>query len=290
MAFAGNNRNVNYTPFNKVSFGYSNVLSSYTSVGATDIVEIKIRRQNGITSESHISTPAYGSAISTYNKNQRTWRVKGQKNDVDQVLNQIYYYPETDTNYLNWQVQIVPYRVNYYTQLTQSPPNITDRMWYLTAYEDDGTYIGEEWVTFVEQSDYVYYHPYMTSALPNETMGTGTNGITTLDLGTIGTANMDGRNITVTCEAYTSFTQYPTSWSNSTNNITFYDVDMYIGDKKTETRQGVEKFRFTGSIEECQSLLNNIECNALVAGTYYLKISLLDGLTVNQYSKQITAS
>ena len=98
MAFAGTSRNISYTPFNKQSFGYSNVLSSYTSVGGTDIVEVIIQEAGGITSASHISTPSYGTAISTYNKNQQTWRVKGQKNDVDQVLNQIYYYPETDTN------------------------------------------------------------------------------------------------------------------------------------------------------------------------------------------------
>ena len=287
MAFSGTYQNINYTPFNKVSFGYNNVLSSYTSIGGTDIVEVKISGLSNITSLSHISTPVDESAISTYNKNTKVWRVIGQKNDVDQVLNQIYYYPETDTNYLSWQVssnQIV----NSYTQQTQTPPNIDDRVWYIRAYEGDGSSIGEEWKRFVAQSDYVYYHPYMTSALPNESMADGVSGTTTLNLGTLGTANMDDRNITVTCEAYTSFSG--SSWSGSTTSVLFLDDDMYVGDKKAETPVSPQLFKFTGSIKECQSFLDNIECRSFYPGTYYLKISLLDGLTVNNYSKQLTVT
>lgn len=283
--------NVNYTPFNKKSFTFSDELLGVSSLpNSTDLVEVEIYDVSFPSvslTDAHISTPVVGSAISTYNKGRERWFVKGERDDVNAVLNQVVFYPPPNTNYLNWNVSPTPIQVNQSTQPTQAPPSIPDIEWYTSVKKvSDGTYPKEGWINFQAQSDFVYYHPYMSTLPSNENVTEGT--ITRLDLGTIGTANMTDRNITITCEAYTSFTGGIT-WSNSTNDITFYDDDLYIGDKKSETPQGVEKFRFTGSVAECQSYLNSIECvKSTGSPNIYLKISLLDGLTTNQYSKTVS--
>lgn len=283
---------VNYTPFNKQSFTFSDELLGVGSLpNSTDLVEVEIIQSTSVTlTDAHISTPVVGSAIPTYNKGRERWFVKGERDDVNTVLNQLVFYPPPNSNYLNWNVQPVPYLINYNTQQTQTPPSIPDIQWYVSVKKvSDGTYPVSGWVKFQAVSDFVYYHPYMSTQPPQENIpeGGGSGDITRLNFGTIGTANMTDRNITITCEAYLSFTGGNT-WSNSTNDIIFYDDDLYIGDKKSETPQGVEKFRFTGSVEECQSYLNSIECYKFTNSDVYLKLSLLDGLTTNLYSKRLT--
>ena len=286
MALNGQTTNVSYTPFNKQSFGFSDELLGLSSIpNATDVVKVEIITSVSLTT-GHVSTPVVGTAISTFNKGSRKFFVKGERDDVNAVMNQLFFFPPSNNTYLSWNVQPVPYLIDYTTQQTQTPPSISDIQFYVTVHKEDGTFVDEGWVNFQAQIDFVYYHPYMSVRPTNQNVTEGT--ITRLDLGTIGTANMTDRNITITCEAYTSFTGGNT-WSNSTNDITFYDDDLYIGNKKSETPQGVEKFRFTGSVEECQSYLDSIECVKLSGSpNIYLKISLLDGLTYNLYSKTVS--
>lgn len=286
MALGGNTTNVSYTPFNKQSFGFSNELLGLTSLpNSTDVVTLEISTSATLT-EGHVSTPSVGTAISTFSKGRKTFFVKGERDDVNAVMNQLVFFPPPNNTYLNWNVSSVPRLIGYTTQQTQTPPSISDILFYARVYKADGTFIDEGWVRFQAQIDFVYYHPYMSSY--NQSISVTEGSYTRLDFGNIGTANMTDRNITITCEAFTS---QPDAYNTpiSSTEITFADDDLYIGDKKSETPQGVEKFRFTGSVEECQRYLDSIQCvKSTGSSNIYLRLRLLDGLTNNNYFITLT--
>ena len=277
---------VSFTPWNKVSFGYSDIINadySGTFQNATDIVIVEITYVSGpFDDESHISTPSSGSAVSTYDKQTKTFRVKGQRSDVDAVLNLLNFFPSPDGYNTNWTVPLT-LRINSTTQITQSPPSITTTQLRVKVL-DGSTEVANVTKDFVPvQPTYVYYHPYITSSHPTESVSTGV--WQRLDFSDFGTNNMSDRNFTITAEAYATFTN---NWSFLQTDCEFDWDEFYIGDKKPETPQGSELFRFTGNINECQSFLDNIMFRANTASTRNLKISMTDGLSNNAFNKQVT--
>lgn len=287
MALNGQYTTVNYTPFNKVGFGLSNPISGYSQFpNSTDVVDVKITAYQHNMTGGHVSTPVFGTAISTYNSSRKEWFVRGQRDDVNAVLNQLVFYPPPNNTYSNWSV-LPTVLVNRTYQTTQTPPSIPNISQTLYLYQPGGSqYIDYGGVVFDADIDYVYYHPYMSSLPSTENVTEAS--VTRAYFGIIGNANMTDRNITITCEAFTSFNG--TTWSNSGGQyISFFDDDLYVGDKKSETPQGLEEFRFTGTVQECQSFLDSIQLRKSSGSPdVYLKIGLLDGLTYNYYSKLLT--
>lgn len=278
---------VSYTPFNPINFGFSDELTNYPTElpNPSDIVVVTITHEYwGIfDDDGHISTPSVGTAISAYDKRTKTWKVKGQRNDVDSVLNQLKFYPSPDNTFLNWSVSTTV-RNGETTQITQSPPAIVKTDFYITVHDANNLLVDEGFKDFNPvQSTYVYYHPYMTTIPPSENVAENTD--VNLDFGTLGSANLG--NITVTCEAFSSYNNYVWTTDDSSGN-TFFDDDLYVGDKKAETPVGNELFRFTGSVLECQNFLDNVTYRKSSGSTVYLRLRLLDNITTNQYVKVIT--
>lgn len=283
---------INYTPFNKQSFNFSNELAtnwqSYFP-NPTSVVDMRISYFSGILDDDgHISTPSYGSAVSTYDKQTRKWRCKGERDEVDQVLNQLYFYPSPQTSYINWTVddpiENNPVRaVNTTTRFTDSPPSLSDTVFEVYEYVNSANISGYK--TFdATPASYTYYYPYMAN-LPTTESRSSLQTIDTLDFGELGTQQMND-NLTITVESYDSFNGL--TWSNlqTSNTHFFYYQDVYVGDKKAETPQGNEMFRFTGNVSECQAFLDSVTYQK--SSACYFKLTITDGISSIFVSKQLT--
>ena len=278
--------NVSYTPFNKVSFGYTNIINadySGTFQNATDIVIVEITYVSGpFDDESHISTPSSGSAISTYDKDSKKFRVKGQKSDVDAVLNQLAFYPSPDGYNVNWSVSTSDF-IDYTTQQTETPPTIQTTQLRVRVLNGTTEVANVTKDMVPVQPSYVYYRPYMTTLPPSESVALNTD--TTLDFGEFGDANMADRNFTITVEVYSSISP----WQYSNPSYASFDWDeLYVGDKRPTTPNSNEILKFTGNIDECMACLENAVFTKTQASTFYLRIRVTDGIGFHSFSKEIT--
>ena len=102
MALA--NKTVNYTPFNKTSWGFASGDLSTPHSGLTN-AKVVITVKSGTNQwddTGHISTTGSGSAVASYNKDKFEWSCSGPLADVDAVLVALDLFPADFPAIRNW--------------------------------------------------------------------------------------------------------------------------------------------------------------------------------------------
>ena len=276
---------VQYTPFQETSFGYgsgqlaTNYATETEFPNATDIVKIVIEHDSGNWDDTgHISTPSSGTAISLYNKQTKTWTVKGQRSDVDVVLSQLKFFPADYEPSREWSPLAFKENVIDGQFLDEQPPAIGDTLFTVRIYDGNDVQQGSsETLTFdpVEPS-YDNQRPYWSVQPTTTDYSSATfdsEDGDTLDFGTI-SHGTDTDNVTVSLYVrpyrfsdasliHGSGTKEGELVTLTLSSYPYYGLfltdDFYINDKKPNLVSGQTKLQFTGSVAECNTFLENVK-------------------------------
>ena len=314
-------KTITYTPFEETSFAYGSteLASNYSTEfpNATDIVKVVIEHSSGNWNDTgHISTPSIGTAVSMYNKTTNQWICKGQRDDVDYVLSLLVFYPadkatsrpydaiENSSGY-----EVLEFKENTTDGLftLEQPPTIGDTVFTIKAYDGSDVEQISETITWdATEPTFDNQRPYFSTepaTLNYDSANYDYDSGATLDLGILAHGS-DEEPINVTIY----FSQYRPDTSNyitddylinadaMIKNNAFgsiiYNEDIYVNDKVPELLSGVDfrKFSFTGSISECQMMLDNIRYNTVGGqqkNTFDIIVSVSDGPTGSYVVKRM---
>ena len=297
--------NIQYTPFQEISFGYGNteIAENYSGTfSAGDQVKVTLSYDSGNWDDTgHILTPSVGTAISVYNKTRNQWVCEGTLEDVDSVLSQLKFFPADKPSSRPYSLKNLngfnpaEFRENlttgdYYNFYPDEEPDaIGDTQFTLLLSDPSNSYqtVANVNVVFnpVEPS-YGNQRPYWSTVPTHEDIGDtlyhSENG-KELDFGII-SHGTDTENVTVSCE----FKKFNSS-SNETSNVGYF-VDLenyYIGDKRSDAEN--EKFKFTGSVSEAQAFLDNLTFRSYsdTTKTFDMRLEITDGVVGSYYTKSI---
>ena len=267
---------VNYTPFNKTSWGFASTDLSGTHSGLTNVkVVITPQTSTQWDATGHISTVGSGAAVASYNKSQSEWTCSGPLADVDAVLVALNLFPadfpairtyDATTNPTGWTTTATKPNATNGTYANENPADtvpIPDTLFDLKVYDlSDGSLDATYVITFrANQPTFGKQRPYWSVAPTNEDAGAGLHDSVAgglLNLGTV-LQGSDTDPLTVICE----FRHYNTSPADPYTGTAYgyfsSESDMFIGDKKPATRDNNEnRLNFTGTKAEVQSYLDSV--------------------------------
>jgi hypothetical protein len=274
-------KTVNYTPFNKTSWGFNSTDLSGTHSGLTN-VKVVITPKSGTNqwdATGHISTVGSGSAVASYNKEQNEWTCSGPLADVDAVLVALNLFPadfpairtyDATTNPTGWTTTETKPNASNGTYANENPADtvaIPDTLFDLKVYDADNvaggstTYV----ITFrANQPTFGKQRPYWSTEPTNEDAGAGSHDSAAgglLDLGIIAQGS-DTDPLTVTCEFRHYNTNPASPYPGNVYGTFTADTGMFIGDKKPAVRDAVyNRLKFTGTKAEVQSYLDTVRYN-----------------------------
>lgn len=296
-------KTIQYTPFQETSFGYGSgeLATNYSTQfpNATDFVKIIIEHTSGNWNNTgHISTPTSGTALAFYNKATNTWKVVGERDDVDVVLSQLKLFPAdkpesrpyTDENTQGFKVTPIKENTTTGNYIDENPDPIGDTEFSIKLYDFTDTVISNEVLVFdpVEPS-YGNQRPYWSvepSLSQDVSSAVYENSGSTLNFGTI-SHGLDTDNVKVTCQ----FINYKTGRAVTDNTYgQFLNLDsVYVGDKTVEIPSTTEKFVFTGSVAEAQTFLDNVQYrkSSVNETTFQMYLTISDGIIGSEYTKTI---
>ena len=284
-------KTIQYTPFQETSFGYGagEIASAHSTEfpNGTDIVRVRIgfiTNTNWDSTTGHISTPSVGTAVSTFNKYNSEWVVRGQRDDVDAVLAQLKFFPSDYESTRIWTP--TAFKDNQTTGLyaNEEPPTIPDTDISLTIHDANDTFVAGYAVHF-EAANYSFDNQRPYWSVEPTVQDVSALGIPpTIDLGTISHGS-ETDNVTVTCEFrnYNSTSPYTgTAYGSFTT-----PSKIYVGDKKEGATDTISnRFNFTGSLVEAQAFLDNIGYERPIAGqTFDMMLRITDGVVGSEVTK-----
>lgn len=291
-------KTVTYTPFQETSFGYGagEIAAAHSTEfpNATDIVKVVITVASGNwESNGHISTPSSGTAIAVYNSSTNTWTVRGERDDVDDVLAALTFFPadyasarpyDAVNNTLGWQITALKdNQISGDYGPSEEPPAIPDTGLTLTVYDSSDTQVQSYTVTW-DPTNALFdnQRPHWSTEPTAEDLNGVTN--TSIDLGTIAHGT-DTENVQVKCE----FREYDSETTYTGTDFGTFTVDssIYVGDKKpAATNTSDSRFNFTGSLQEAQQFLDNIQYSgANVYRTFDMFFTISDGVVGSTLTK-----
>ena len=277
---------IQYTPFLEASFGYGNTELNTWFSNPTDIVTVTIDDfVNFNTASAHISTPSVGTAVSTFNSENTIWKVTGERDDVNQVLSQLKYFPQDYENARTWTQP--PTRDNVISGqygAAEEPPNIPNSSFVIRVYDVNNVLDGRQYNITVSanQIPYANQRPYW-SVEPVTQDCSALGNPPHIDLGTISHGS-DTENVHVFCEfrhwnSDDTFTG--TGYGEFTDSNKFY-----IGDNKEATRDDTHRFNFTGSVIEAQAFLDNIGYKKPTSTNLFdMFLTISDGVAASTVTK-----
>tara|TARA_R100000951_G_scaffold80138_1_gene67998 strand:- start:4311 stop:8384 length:4074 start_codon:yes stop_codon:yes gene_type:complete len=284
MALA--NKTVNYTPFNKTSWGFNSTDLSGTHSGLTN-VKVVITVKSGTNqwdNTGHISTPTSGSAVASYNKDKFEWSCSGPLADVDAVLVALDLFPADFPAIRSWtNLEIKPNETDgdfpYYGGYNEEPEQdapIPDTIFDLKVYDADnlsaGVVTGGAYeITFdAIHPTFGKQRPYWSTEPSNEDASSADFSLSTgglLDLGEISQLNpttnvSDDDPLTLTCE-FRSFGVISPPYSGGVYGTLTTTSDgttnkIFIGNKKPGAEDTTNRINFTGTRAEVQAYLDNV--------------------------------
>jgi hypothetical protein len=307
MALA--NKTVNYTPFNKTSWGFTSGDLSTPHSGLTN-AKVVITVKSGTNqwdNTGHISTPTSGSAVASYNKDKFEWSCSGPLADVDAVLVALDLFPADFPAIRNWTNLAVkpnqttgnfPLYGGYNEEPEQDAP-IPDTVFDLKVYDADnlsaGVVTGGAYeITFdAIHPTFGKQRPYWSTVPSNEDASSADFSLSTgglLNLGEISQLNpttnvSDTDPLTLTCE-FRSFSVVQPPYSGSaygtlTTTSNGSTNKIFIGDKKPGTENATTRINFTGTRAEVQAYLDNVR--------YYRCVGATPALTPGTFVPNYTA-
>jgi hypothetical protein len=270
-------KTVNYTPFNKTSWGFNSTDLSGTHSGLTNVKVVIIPfSSTQWDATGHISTPTSGSAVASYNKEEKEWTCSGPLADVDAVLVALDLFPadfpairtyDATTNPTGWTTTPTKPNASNGTYANENPADtvpIPDTDFTLQVYDlSDGSLDATYVITFeANQPTFGKQRPYWSTEPTDEDAGAGSHNEDAgglLDLGEIDQGS-DTDPLTVTCE----FRHYGTTTTYTGNAYGQFTADtgMFVGDKKPAIRDFTSnRLNFTGTKAEVQAYLDTVRYN-----------------------------
>ena len=266
-------KTVSYTPFQETSFGYgsSEIATAHSSTfgNATDIVKVIITHTSGNwDTTGHISTSSSGTAIASYNSIKKEWICEGQRDDVDAVLDTLSFYPadkpesrpyNASTNTTGFVTTTLKDNQTTGSYANENPPAIGDTVFSLKVY-NGASVVSSNVVTFdpVEPTT-GNQRPFFSVVPPIEDLNSTAHGTVAGGLVNFGTIShgTDTENVEVKCE-FRNYGSSSTFTGTTYGNFTL-DSQLYVGDKKPATANTSDaRFKFTGSVAEAQTFLDNV--------------------------------
>ena len=282
-------KTVSYTPFEETSFGYGSaeLATNYATEfpNSDDIVKIEIEHSTGNWGNTgHLSTPSSGTAVAVYNEAKQMLVIKGERDDVDTVLDTLSFYPADAPSTRTWTPTAFKGNQTNGSYTNEEPPAIGNTVFTIKAYNSSDTQQASETVTFsVTDPVFGNQRPYWSSMPPlaqdlNSTEHDNSVG-GLVDLGTISHGS-DTENVQVKCK-FRHYDANSTYYGDDYGRFTL-DSQMFIGDKKpaeVDSSETGERFNFTGSVAEAQAFLDNVRYyNAGNQRTFDMYLSISDGV------------
>ena len=295
-------KTVTYTPFQETSFGYgtAEIATAHSGVfgNATDIVKVTIKHASGNWDASgHLSTPSVGTAIAVYHEDQSLWVCKGQRDDVDDVLDTLSFFPadkpqsrpHSATNTSGFQTVALKANQTNGTFADEQPPAIGNTLFTVKVY-NGASVVSTNTVTFDPTEPATgNQRPFFSVVPPTEDLNTTAHDTVAGGLVNFGTIShgSDTENVRVKC----AFRPYA-STSNFTGTARGQftgDTNIFIGDKKPVTPNADDgRFDFTGSVAEAQAFLDNVRYyNAGNQQTFDMYLTISDGIVGSEYTKTV---
>lgn len=313
-------KTVTYTPFQETSFGYGSteLATNYSTEfpNGTDTVKIIIEHTSGNwDTTGHISTPSSGTAVSFYNKGTKTWTVTGERDDVDTVLSQLKFFPADNPESRPYDegenssgFRLLKFKDNQTSGnfANENPPAIGDTIFSIKAYDGSDVQQASETLTFdPTEPSYDNQRPYFSTEPTTDDYSSSafdSNVGSLLDLGTI-SHGTDTENVTVTVyfrNYSTADVSYDSDGNLDTSSFITNDAlggflnlsYLYINDKKPSELESdsLFKFEFTGSVKECQTLLDNIKYKTKSSSqekTFQMVVTVDDGIVGSTVVKNL---
>lgn len=286
-------KTINYTPFQETSFGYTaGEISAVAGGNATDIITVAITGISYWDDTGHISTPSSGTAVASYNNNNNTWTIKGQRNDVDAAMVNLLFSPadvpasrpyNVSTNPTGWAPTTTKTNETSGVYTNEEPPTISNTTATITLYDAGLSVTSSGSITATpaqNQPTYGNRRPFWSTEparYKERVHGAGQ------DFGVV-SHGTDTENIQIKCE----FRDYGTTDQYTLSSPRFSDPDeLYVGNKKPATRNNTDsRFNFTGSVAETQSFLDNVVLSlANSAPTLDLYFTLTDGVVGTEFTQ-----
>lgn len=282
-------KTITYTPFQETSFGYGSgeIASAHSTEfpNATDIVKVVIDFTTGTNWDyltGHIATPSVGTAVSTFNKFNMEWLVKGERDDVDAVLAQLKFFPSDYEATRTWTPTALKDNQTTGLYANEEPPTIPDTQMGLRVYDANDSLVQLYTINW-EADNYSYDNNRPYWSVEPTSQDVSSLGIPPLiDLGTI--ANSTDENLTVKCE----FRNYgsTSTYTGSAYGSFTQQSRFYVGEKKEGTRNTTDaRFNFTGSLTETQAFLDNIGYNENQLSAFDMFLTVTDGAVGSTLTK-----
>lgn len=296
-------KTVTYTPFQETSFGYGSaeIATAHSTdfPNSDDIVKVTIQWISGNWDQTgHLSTPAVGTAVAVYHESKQLLVIKGERDDVDAVLDELSFFPADHPESRPYDetsntdgFAITAWKENQTTGIYagEEPPSIGDTTFTLRVY-DGATSVGSYNVIFdPTEPSYGNQRPYWSTIPAGEDLNstehdTVAGGL--VDLGTV-SHGTDTENVRVKCE----FRTYGDTNQLTGSSYGYFtgDDSLYIGDKKPATRNTSDaRFDFTGSVAEAQAFLDNIRYyNNGNERTFDMYLTVTDGVVGSYVTKTV---
>ena len=278
---------IEYTPFVETSFGYGTTELNTWFTNADDIVKVRIVGFSGFDrTTGHISTPSVGTAVSTFNTHNYVWQVVGERDDVNQVLSQLKYFPQDDPNARTWSQPRTRDNVTSGAYgSTEEPPAIADVGFSIKVYDANDVLDGRAYNITASAINNTYgnQRPYWaTEPTHQECSSLGIPPY--INLGTISHGS-DTENVNVKCE-FRNYGSSSTYAGSAYGSFTRADR-FYIGDKKEgDTNSSDARFNFTGSVSDAQAFLDNIGYQKYsTPNTFDMFLTIDDGVAASTVTK-----
>ena len=296
-------KTVTYTPFQETSFGYgtAEIATAHSGVfgNATDIVKVTIEHASGNwDSTGHLSTPTVGTAVAVYHEDQFLWVCKGQRDDVDDVLDTLSFFPadkpqsrpyDATTNTSGFQTVALKANQTDGTFADEQPPAIGNTLFTVKVY-NGASVVSTNTVTFDPTEPATgNQRPFFSVVPPTEDLNTTAHDTVAGGLVNFGTIShgSDTENVRVKCE----FRYFGTgnTIQSSDYGVFTSDTAIFVGDKKPATRNIIDgRFDFTGSVAEAQAFLDNVRYyNAGNQQTFDMYLTISDGILGSEYTKTV---
>jgi hypothetical protein len=283
-------KTITYTPFQETSFGYGSgeIASAHSTEfpNATDIVKVIISFSYGTHwdyTTGHIATPTVGTAVSTFNKYNMEWLVKGERDDVDAVLAQLKFFPSDYEETRTWTPTALKDNQTTGLYANEEPPSIPDTQMGLRVYDSNDSLVQLYTIDW-EADNYSYDNNRPYWSFEPTSQDVASLGIPPLiDLGTI--ANSTDENLIVKCE-FRHWNSTSTYTGSAYGQFT-QQHRFYVGDKKEAQRNYADaRFNFTGSLTEAQAFLDNIGYNRPITGNIFdMFLTVTDGAVGSTVTK-----
>ena len=290
-------KTVAYTPFEETSFGYGSaeLATNYSTEfpNSDDIVKIVIEYSSGnFGATGHLSTPSSGTAVATYHELQQQLVIKGERDDVDAVLDVLSFYPADAPSTRTWTPTEWKANTTSGTYGDEEPPTITDTAFTIKAYDSGDTQQASETVTFSvtdpvfgNQRPFWSTQPPLGQDLNSSAHDTVAGGL--VDFGTISHGS-DTENVRVKCEFRAHGQNTLLTSTSGYGYFTNHD-SIYVGDKKPSNIANTnDRFDFTGSVAEAQAFLDNVRYyNNGNERTFDMYLTISDGVVGSYVTRTV---